>query len=232
MKFGTSQNPSLTWAVNTLVPARVMERYRDAQLVALSTGNVYPPVTVDSGGAQETHPLIPLGEYANSTVARERMFEFFSRQNGTPVALIRLNYAVELRYGVLVDIARKVWEEETIDLANGAFNCIWQGDANEMIIRSLPLAATPAEPWNLTAPQTLQVRQVAARFGELLGKTPKFGGSENGSALLNNPAKLCAVLGDPATPLEQVMGWTAEWVRIGGRSLNKPTHFEVSDGKY
>lgn len=232
LKFGTTENPSLTWAANTLAPTHTAERYASARIVALSTGNVYPLVPVASGGATEKHPLTPLGEYANAAVARERIFEYYSHKNGTPMALMRLNYAVELRYGVLVDIARRVWTGEPIDLSNGFFNCIWQGDANQMVLRSLALARSPALAWNLTSPEVLRVRDVAKRFGELLGKEPQFVGKETDTALLGNSAKLCAELGRPATPLETVMRWTAHWVKQGGRYLNKPTHFEVRDGAY
>jgi nucleoside-diphosphate-sugar epimerase len=232
LKFGTQQNPALTWAVNTLAPAHVADRYAKARLDALSTGNVYPLVSVASGGAREDHPLTPLGEYANAAVARERIFEYFARKNGTPAALLRLNYAVELRYGVLVDIVRKVWSGEPIDLSSGWFNCIWQGDANEVILRALALAESPAAPWNLTSPNLLRVREVAERLGELLGTPPQFTGQESETALLNNSAKLCSVLGEPPTPLEAVLRWTAHWVKSGGRSLNKPTHFEARDGRY
>lgn len=232
VKFGTSLNPALTWAANTLAPAHAMERYPAARFVALSTGNVYPQVPVGSGGARETDPLTPLGEYANSAVARERLFEFFAAKNGTRVALIRLNYAVELRYGVLADIARKVWTGEPVNLSNAFFNCIWQRDANAMILRALALASSPAAAWNLTGPARLRVRELAEQFGALLGKEPGFTGRESQSALLSDPAKLCGVLGEPPTPLERVLRWTAHWVRQGGRSLNKPTHFEVTDGRY
>ncbi|MBI5383694.1 MAG: NAD(P)-dependent oxidoreductase [Verrucomicrobia bacterium] len=232
VKFGTAQNPALTWAANTLAPAHVAERFPGARIVALSTGNVYPFVPVAGGGTQEDEPLTPLGEYANAAVARERLFDYFSRQNGVRVALIRLNYAVELRYGVLVDLARKVWAGEEIDVANGFLNCIWQGDANDMILRALPLATAPTSAWNLTRPGPLRVRNAASRFGELLGKTPVFVGKEADTALLNNPEKLCSVLGPPPMPLETIFRWTAHWVKIGGRDLRKPTHFEVRDGKY
>jgi nucleoside-diphosphate-sugar epimerase len=231
-KFGTGDNPSLTWAVNTLVPPLVMEHYKGANVVALSTGNVYPPVTLASGGAGEETGLTPLGEYANAAVARERLFQYFSLKNGTRVALVRLNYAVELRYGVLVDIARKVWESAPVDLANGWFNCMWQGDANEMILRMLALTGSPAKAWNLTGPEILSVRDVAEQLGRLLGKQPVFTGQEGERALLNNSARLCAELGKPATPIDQVMGWIAQWIKAGGRTLDKPTHFEVSDGRY
>src|SRR5688572_16965329 len=170
LKFGTAQNPCATWAMNTIVPARVMERFRDARIVALSTGNVYPFSEVSRGGSVETDPLTPLGEYANAAVGRERIFEFYSRAQRTPTTRLRLFYALELRYGVLVDIAQKVHAGEAIDLANGHFNCIWQGDANEMVIRSLSLCATPATVWNFCRPEVFSVREVANRFGTLLGK--------------------------------------------------------------
>ena len=232
VKFGTTQNPSLTWAVSTLVPANVAERYASARLVALSTGNVYPHVPVDSGGATESHALTPRGEYANAAVARERVLEYQSREHGTPMALIRLSYAVEMRYGVLVDIARKVWMGETIELANGYFNCIWQGDANEMILRSLALATTPPTAFNLCCPTILSVREVARQFSDLLGRPARLAGEESDTALLSDPAPICAVLGPPPTPLDTVIRWIANWVQQGGPSWNKPTHFEVRDGRY
>ena len=229
LKFGTAQNPSLTWAINTLVPAHAVERYPTARMVALSTGNVYPLVPVKSGGATEEHPLTPLGEYANAAVARERVFEYCAQKHKTPLTLLRLNYAVELRYGVLVDIARHVWNGDTIDLASGYFNCIWQGDANEIILRSLGI-----EPgaWNMTGPGILSLRDVAGRFGKLFGKELRFSKQESDTALLNNPAKLCQRLGAPPTAVDTMIEWIAQWVRSGGRSLDKPTHFEVRDGSY
>jgi nucleoside-diphosphate-sugar epimerase len=232
LKFGTAQNPALTWAVNTLPPAHVAERYPRARTVALSTGNVYPLVPVTEGGAREDHPLTPVGEYANAAIARERLFEYFSAKQGSRVALLRLSFAVELRYGVLVDIGRRVWEERPIDLVNGTVNWIWQGDANELILRALPLASAPAQAWNLTHPEPLCVREVAAQFGELFQKEPRFTGREAGDSLLSNPDKLCARLGRPPTSAGQVIAWIAGWIREGGASLNKPTHFEVRDGQY
>jgi hypothetical protein len=229
LKFGTAQNPSLTWAINTLVPSYAVERYPDARIVALSTGNVYPLVPVKSGGATEEHPLTPLGEYANAAVARERVFEYCAGKHNIAVALLRLNYAVELRYGVLVDIARQVWADQVVDLANGYFNCIWQGDANEMILRSLGL---PAGPWNLTAPQIVSVRQVAEQFGKIFSKKVRFVGHESDTALLNNPGKMCERLGPPPTSLETMIEWIAQWVWSGGKYWGKPTHFEVRDGAY
>jgi len=218
--------------VNTLVPARVAERFPQARLVALSTGNVYPLSEVGCGGALETAALTPLGEYANAAVARERLFEFCSRRDHSAVALLRLFYAVELRYGVLVDLARQVWAGGPVGLANGYFNCIWQGDANEMIIRALALPATPPSVWNLCRPEIFSVRAVATRLGELLGRPPKFVGAEAITALLGNAARLCDQLGPPPTPLERMLGWITHWVRHGGRNLGRPTHFEVRDGNY
>lgn len=232
VKFGTSQNPSLTWAANTIIPANVAGRFPQARIVALSTGNVYPLVPVASGGATETNPLTPLGEYANAAVARERIFEFHSQRHGTPMVLVRLNYAVELRYGVICDIAQKVWTGEPVQLASGYFNCIWQGDANDAIVRALGLAASPPLPLNLTGPEVLSTRTVASRLGELLGRPPKFEGTEASTALLNNAALACRLLGPPPTPLEYVLRWTAHWIKQGGVSFNKPTHFEARDGKY
>jgi nucleoside-diphosphate-sugar epimerase len=232
LKFGTQQDPGATWAANTLAPAHVAERYASARIVALSTGNVYPLGPTNGGGAQEEHALTPFGEYANAAVARERIFEYFARKNHSRTALIRLSYAVELRYGVLVDIARKVRAAEPVDVSNGSFNCIWQGDANEMILRALALAASPPAVFNLTCPAILSVREVATKFSELLGHAVKFVGLESDTALLSNPAKLCAEFGPPPTPLGTIIRWTAHWVKNGGRYLDKPTHFEVRDGKY
>jgi nucleoside-diphosphate-sugar epimerase len=232
MKFGTSTDPSSTWAMNTVVPARVAERYPRARIVALSTGNVYPLSAVSGGGSAETDALTPLGEYANSAVGRERVFEYFSKRNGTAVAMLRLFYAVELRYGVLVDIAQKVFAGEPIDLASGNFNCIWQGDANEMIIRALDLASSPMAVRNLCRPEIFSTRQTALRLGELLGRELNFVGVESATALLGNAKKICGELGEPRTNVETMMRLIADWVKHGGRSLGKPTHFETRDGKY
>ena len=232
LKFGTARNPALTWAVNTLAPIYTVEKYKNARIVALSTGNVYPLVPAKSGGAAEGRPLSPLGEYANAAVARERLFEYCSGEHDTRVALIRLNYAVELRYGVLVDIARQVWAGEPIDLSNGYFNCIWQADANEMILRALELASSPPSAWNLTAPGVASVRDVAEQFAKIFATKAQFLNQETDTALLSNPEKICQQLGSPPTSLETMIGWIACWVRCGGKYLEKPTHFEVRDGAY
>lgn len=232
LKFGTSSNPSATWAVNTIVPTRIAERFVSSRIVALSTGNVYPPTATNADGAGENHPLTPLGEYANSAVARERIFEFHSRNQGTPIVLLRLFYAVELRYGVLVDIARRVHSGEPIDLSNGHFNCVWQGDANTMVIRALELAASPPTAWNLCRPEIFSVREVAGRVGKLLGRAPSFTGLESATALIGNSGALCAKLGNPSVGLDQMLNWIAHWIRAGGPDLHKPTHFESRDGQY
>jgi nucleoside-diphosphate-sugar epimerase len=232
LKFGTAQNPAATWAINTLVPARVCERFPRSRIVALSTGNVYPQSKVSGGGSVETDPLTPLGEYANAAVGRERIFEFFSRRQGTPITLLRLFYAVELRYGVLADIARKVYTGEPVALGNGSFNCIWQRDANELILRALPLCAAPATVYNLCRPELFSVREMATRFGELLERAPLFSGSETATALLGNSARLCTALDSAPTSMDRILGWTAHWVKQGGHDLGRPTHFEVRDGNY
>ena len=230
-KFGTSSNPSRTWIINTLPPALAAERFRGARFVALSTANVYPLAPVAGGGAREEDPLTPLGEYANAAVARERIFEYFSQQFGTHVTLLRLSYSLDLRYGVIADIAGKVFRGEPIPLASGYFNAIWQGDANELILRSLDLATSPATAFNLSGPM-LAVRDVADRLGELLSRKPVFEGSESATALVCNTSRLERLLGQPPTQLDAILRWTADWISRGGRSLDKPTHFETRDGGY
>ncbi|MCA9136779.1 MAG: NAD(P)-dependent oxidoreductase [Planctomycetales bacterium] len=231
-KFGTRQNPSHTWAVNTIAPALAMQRYRNARFVALSTGNVYAFSAVSGGGSVETDPLQPVGEYAYAAVGRERIFDHCSRRDQTPVALIRLNYATDLRYGVIIDLATKVATGQPIDLTQGYFNCIWQGDANDLIIRSLALAESPPNPINLTSVETFSVREVAQRFGELMNRNVNFSGTESETALLSNASKCSQLLGPPATPMAHVVRWAAHWVTSGGRLLGKPTHFEVRDGAF
>lgn len=232
LKFGTAKNPSATWAANTIIPTNVAQRFAKSRIVALSTGNVYPLSEVKRGGSVETDPLTPIGEYANAAVARERIFEFHARNHATPMALLRLFYAVELRYGVLVDIAQKVYRSEPIDLTNGYFNCIWQGDANDMVIRSLGLCSSPPTAWNLCRPEIFSVRDTATRVGGLLGRAPTFTGSESPTALLGNSSPLCAQLAPPAVSVNEMLQWIADWVKRGGRNLGRPTHFEVRDGKY
>ena len=231
-KFGTEANPGLTWAMNTLVPTHAAERYRNARMVALSTGCVYPLVAVESGGATEDSPLDPPGEYAAACLARERLFQFHAAQQQTDLTLVRLNYAIDLRYGVLHDIAQKIYRGKSIDLAMGHFNCIWQGEANDRILRSLSLCTDPPRVLNLTAPETLSVRKVATRLGELMEREVQFTGTEADTAWLSNPAESIAAFGPLTVELETLLRWTAHWTAHEGRSLGKPTHFEVRDGKY
>jgi nucleoside-diphosphate-sugar epimerase len=231
-KFGSTGDEALTWAMNALLPARVAQRYRNARIVAFSSGNVYPFVPVSSGGATEQTPPGPVGEYAQSVLARERLFEYHSKLYGTPVVLLRLNYAVELRYGVLVDLARKVFERRPIDVAMGHVNVIWQGDANSVCLRSFPLCQSPAAVLNLTGPGTLSVREIARQFGARFGIEPVLIGQEAETALLNNASRCHELFGPPRVSLDQMLDWIAHWVAIGGPSLDKPTHFEVRDGKF
>jgi len=231
-KFGTRQNPSHTWAVNTLAPSHVLDRYPQARFVALSTGNVYPFTPVDSGGSLESDMLGPVGEYANAAVGRERIFDYCSRLQGTPVTLMRLNYATDLRYGVVVDLAKQVAAGDTIDVTQGYFNCIWQGDANDLILRSLSLVESPPKPLNVTSLETLSVREVCQEFGRLLDRRVEFTGYEAPTALLSNASECSRLLGRPATPVDVLLRWTAHWIVNGGRLLDRPTHFEVRDGGF
>lgn len=231
-KFGTTGNEAYTWAMNTYLPGVIAERYPDSRIVALSTGCVYPLVDVDSGGSKETDPPSPGGEYAQSCLGRERVFEYGSLTNETHVSLIRLNYAVEMRYGVLVDIASKVFNGQPIDVSMGFVNVIWQGDANALILRSFRLCSSPPKIINLTGPETISVREMAYQFGELFGREPVIEGEEQPQALLSNASWVFKELGKPTIPLEKIVKWTAKWIESGNPLLGKPTHFEVSDGNY
>lgn len=231
-KFGTTGSEHLTWAMNTYLPGRVAERYYASRIVAFSSGNVYPLVPVRSGGATEKTPEHPIGEYAMSVLGRERMFQHFSERYGTPVTLLRLNYAVELRYGVLHDIGRKVFERHPINLSMGSANVIWQGDANSVCLRSFALCSSPPFILNLTGPETFSVRQVARRFGEIFGVEPIFEGVESDNALLNDASRCHQLFGYPSVTLGEMIDWVAKWIAAGGPQWNKPTHFEVRDGKF
>jgi nucleoside-diphosphate-sugar epimerase len=231
-KFGSSGRSDLTWAMNTIVPANAAYRYRRSRIVAFSTGNVYPFVSVASGGSIETDEVQPRGEYAQSCLGRERVFEFFSNENGTKCLIFRLNYAVDLRYGVLVDIARKVYDGQPVDLAVGYFNTIWQGDANSYALRCLELCESPPRILNVTGAETVSVRSVAESYSRRFQREVVFRGEESGEALLNDSTLCRQLLGEPEVELEELMEWVARWVEVGGRSLNKPTKFEVSDGKF
>ncbi len=231
-KFGTSGTPELTWAMNTVVPAYVAERYPRSRIAAFSTGCVYSLTTVASGGSREDAPTNPPGEYAWSCLGREGVFRYFSIKNGTPVSLVRLNYSVEPRYGVVVDIARRILADEPVDLTMGHVNLIWQRDACAHAIQCLDLAASPAVPVNVTGAETLSVRMLAGELGRRLGRTPRFTGTGGPLAWLNDASFSHGKFGPPPTPLADILDWTAEWLQQGGHTLNKPTHFEAGDGKF
>ncbi len=232
-KFGSSGAEHLTWAMNTYLPGLVAERYRDSRIVTFSTGNVYPLRSVAEGGATESTPVGPIGEYAQSALGRERMFEYGSSRWGTPVAILRLNYAIELRYGVLVDIGRAVFERRAVSLAMPFVNVIWQRDANSWCLRSFAHCQSPPFVLNITGPETLSVREVAIEFGKRFAIEPTFLNDGDGStALLNDASKAGTLFGNPTTTPAQMIEWISSWIQQGGASLNKPTHFQTRDGKF
>ena len=231
-KFGSTGNESLTWAMNTYMPGRVAEKYRNSRIVVFSTGNVYPLTPISHGGATEMHPVEPIGEYAQSCLGRERVFEHAANQFGTRLAILRLNYAIDLRYGILLDIAEKVYCEKSVDVTMGAANVIWQGDANAVALRTFLHCQSPPIILNLTGPEIVSSRWLATRFGEIFGKAPIFEGVEAETALLSNAARCHQLFGYPRIALEQMVQWVARWVEIGEMTLGKPTKFEVRDGKF
>ena len=232
LKFGSDGHAAATWAMNTWLPGVVCRKFRSSRIVAYSTGNVYGPTSVAGGGSRETDPVEPVGEYAMSCLGRERILEYFGLPCNIPLAIIRLFYACEVRYGVLVDLARKIAAGETIDLAMGHFNVIWQGDNNAQTLLALEHAATPPFVLNLTGPETLSVREVAEAMGRQLGREPVFSGTELDTSYIGNAAQARALFGAPRVGAEQLMGWVVDWVKRGGEYLGKPTHFETRDGKY
>jgi nucleoside-diphosphate-sugar epimerase len=232
-KFGSSGHEDLTWAMNAHVPALVAEAFAGSRIVAYSTGCVYPYVDVRSGGATEATPATPpSGAYANSCVAREAMFRYFSRSRGTPGRIIRLNYAIDMRYGVLHDVALRVLSGEPINLAAGHVNVIWQGDANMMALRALVHCTVPSSPLNVSGAETVSVRWLAESFGQRLGKTPVFAGVEAAQGWLVNTAEAIRLFGSPSVPLTTLIDWTADWVGRGMPSLGKDTHYDVRDGNF
>ncbi len=231
-KFGSVDRSELTWASNTIIPAYVAHRYRNSRIVAFSTGNIYSFVRAASGGSLENDLPDPRGEYAQSCLGRERVFEYFTHEYGTQCLILRLNYAVDLRYGVLVDIARKVYEGTPVDLRVPVFNVIWQGDANSYALRSLELCQSPARILNVTGPETISTRRAAQYFALRFGRDAVLQGEEKDDALLNNASLCHRLLGYPEVTLGELMEMVAHWVEIGGRSLSKPTKFEVTDGRF
>lgn len=232
MKFGSSGQTAMTWAMNTYLPGMVAERYAGSRIVAYSTGNVYPMVPVESQGALETDPLGPVGDYAMSCLGRERMFTHFSQQHGTPTALIRLNYAHECRYGVMVDIAQQILAGKPINLSMGYFNAIWQGDNNAFTLQAFDHVASPPFTLNVTGPDKLRVRDVAEQIARILEKPVEFTGSEAPDALLSNARRSFELFGPPQVPAERFLRWIADWQARGGPSLGKPTKFQSRDGTF
>ena len=231
-KFGASGAPALTWAMNTHVPALVAERFRASRIVAFSTGNVYGFSPAGHAGASESMAPAPVGEYAQSCLGRERMFEFFSARHGTPGRIVRLNYAIDMRYGVLFDVASKVRGGAPIDVTMGHVNVIWQGDANAQVLRCLAHCTTPSTPINVTGPEAISVRGLASQFAARFGVEARVVGQEAPTALLSDTTQATALFGHPLVPLGRMLDWVADWVASGGASLGKPTKFEVRNGEF
>jgi DNA-binding Lrp family transcriptional regulator len=231
-KFGTTGQEHATWAMNTYLPGRVGEKFRNSKIVVFSSGNIYPFMPIGSGGADENVAPDPKGEYAQSCLGRERVFQYASHRHKTPLLIYRLNYAVDLRYGNLLEIAQMVNEEREIDLTSGHMNVIWQGDANEIALRSLSICEYPAKILNVTGPETISIRWAAEEFGKLLNKKPRFVNAEAADTLLNNAGQCHRIFGYPGVSLREMIELTAHWVSIGGETHNKPTHFQVRSGKF
>ena len=232
MKFGATGNLPLTWALNSFMPALIARHYKDARIVVFSTGNVYPLVGINSGGATEQTAPDPVGEYAQSCLGRERIFQYFSQLNGTPTTIIRLNYANEPRYGIIVDLTQKILNDKPVDLTMGAVNLIWQRDANDYIIRSINLAQSPPAILNVTGPDTLMVRQLATQIGRELNRKPAFISTESQTALLSDASYCLNIFGYPQMKLEEMVSIIVKWVTSGKPVLDKPTKYDIRDGKF
>ncbi len=232
MKFGASRNPAMTWAMNCYAPALVCRKFRHSRIVAFSSGNVYPLVALDSGGSKETDEPGPIGEYAITVLGRERTFQYFGDRYQIPTALLRLNYASEMRYGVLYDIGQDVFQERPVEVSTPMFNVIWQADANAMTIAALAHTAVPARIINIAGPEFLRVRDVAEQFGRLMNKPVRLTGQEGATAYLNNGTEGHRLLGGVTVDAATMIRWTADWIQRGGASLGKPTHFQVRSGKF
>lgn len=231
-KFGTTGREPYTWAMNAYLPGRVAEAFRHSRIVSYSTGNVYPLMPVKGGGATEETPVAPVGEYAQSCLGRERIFSYFSTVYNIPMLHFRLNYAIDMRYGVLLEVASAVRERQPIDLSMGHVNVIWQGDANEMAIRSLALCDTPPRILNVTGPETISVRWLAEQFAKRFGVDPIFVNEEQDTALLSNASEAHRLFGYPRVSLQQMIDWTVEWIETGGEILNKATRFQERKGEF
>lgn len=231
-KFGSVGNEGFTWAMNTYLPGRVADKFKKSNIVAFSSGNVLPFVKVTSGGVSEETTPEPIGEYAQSTLGRERIFEYFSKKNQTPVLIYRLNYAVDFRYGVMMEIAKSVMSGKEIDLRTENVNVIWQGDANEVALRSLLHCQAPAKMLNVTGPETLSIKWIAEQFGEKFNKEPKFIYESEGTALLNNASECHRLFGYPKVTVREIIDITATWLEQGGEEFGKETHFQERGGKF
>jgi nucleoside-diphosphate-sugar epimerase len=232
-KFGAAGNTALTWAMNVGVPFMAAEAFRDSRIVAFSTACVYPYVGVEGKGATEQTPTTPpAGDYANSCVGREQAFRYGSQRYGTPGRLMRLEYAIDMRYGVLHDVAHKVLAGQPVDVTMGHVNVLWQGEANEQALRLLAHCTTPTSPINVSGPEVVSVRALAQDFGRLLGKKVTVTGTEAPTAWLVDTSEAQRLFGAPRVPLAKLLEWQADWVARGLPSLGKPTHFETRDGKY
>ena len=231
-KFGTDGQEYLTWAMNATLPAFVAYKFRKSNIVVFSSGNIYPIVPLSSGGCTEDDKVAPVGEYAMSCLARERAFEYAANQYGTNVFIYRLNFAVDLRYGVLFDCAKKIMDGTPISLSTPCFNFIWQGSANEIAIRGLLHAGVPAVKMNVTGPETVSIKRTAEKLGKLLGKEPVFAGEEGNTAYINNASLAMEIFGYPAVSAQTLIKWQAEYILDGGRVIDKPTHFEERKGSY
>lgn len=231
-KFGTGGEEELTWAMNALAPAIVAEHFKQSRIVVFSTGCVYPLQKAHDCGSRETQAPAPVGEYAQSCLARERLFQYCSNKNDSSLLFFRLNYAVDLRYGVLHDIAQRIWQGQPVDNSVPHFNVIWQGDANDIALRALQITARPAEILNVTGPELVSVEQCAAFFAQRFGKAVSFCGQPGQPGYLSNSAKMAKLFGYPRVSLQTLLEWQADWTAKSLPSLNKPTHFEVSDGKF
>ncbi|MEO5996115.1 MAG: NAD(P)-dependent oxidoreductase [Chitinophagaceae bacterium] len=231
-KFGTTGNESFTWAMNAYLPGRVAEKFKNSRIVAFSTGNVYPMVPVVGGGATEELSPEPNGEYGQSCLGRERIFQYFAAKNKTPLLIYRLNYANDVSYGILMELAKSVKEKKPIDLAMGTANVIWQGDANEIAIRSLHHCSVPAKILNVTGPEIVSLRWLAEQFGKLLGESPVFINEEQSTSFLSNAAESFKLFGYPKITLKQMMEIVLQWLVEGGKTINKPTHYSERKGKY
>jgi nucleoside-diphosphate-sugar epimerase len=231
-KFGTTGKEPFTWAMNSYLPGRVAERYKNSRIVAFSTGNIYPFTPINSGGLSEEYLPAPVGEYGQSCLGRERIFQYFSERYSIPTLIYRLNYAIDLRYGVMLEIAKSVNEGRSIDLTTGNVNVIWQGDANEIAIRSLLHCDVPANILNVTGPETLSLKWLAEQFGMLLGKEPIFENEVQPTALLSNASKAHKLFGYPRVTVRDMIEMTVAWLHAGGKTINKPTHFQERKGQF